>query len=366
LGRGIRRKVGEGVVALALILLLALPVRAQDWQADWQRTIAAAKKEGQLVISGPSGSAWREQLLAFEKEYPEIKLAITPVASRDFWPRVIKEREAGQKLWDFRIGGPDHVAYQLKRTGNMAPVRPLLILPEVTDPKSWYGGIDGTFLDSEKRYFFGFAIYEENVAYYNGKLIPEVELPDMRSLADPRWTGKISMADPRAGSPLTGSGALLRIYGEAYLRQVMGERKPVIVKEPRQQVDWLASGRYPISIGLPSITFVEYAARGANVDGFRKIPGPHVWTQGVGGVQMPEGSPHPNATKLYINWLASRAVQARMMPIVKLNSRRTDVAIADPPNAVDYAALDTYVGGQTEAQQEYQAKAAAVLRELLQ
>jgi ABC-type Fe3+ transport system substrate-binding protein len=140
----------------------------------------------------------------------------------------------------------------------------------------------------------------------------------------------------------------------------------VIVKEPRQQMDWLASGRYPISIGVPSISFVEYAARGAAVDSFRKVPGPKVWTQGVGGIQMLEGAPHPNAAKLYINWLLSRAVQARLMPAVKLNSRRKDVPLGDPEDAVDYAGLDSYIGAQTELQQPYQLKAVEVLKQVLQ
>ena len=352
-------------LAACLFALALGPARA-DWQGDWQRTIAAAQAEGALTISGPSGSAWREQLLAFEKDYPEIKLAITPMASRDFWPRVIKEREAGQKLWDFRIGGPDHVAYLIKRMGGMAPIRPLLLLPEVTDATAWHGGADGMFVDLEKQYFLSFAIYEENVAFYNAKAISESDLPDMKALTEPRWKGKISMADPRAGSPLTGSGALLRVYGADYLEALMAGQRPVIVKEPRQQMDWLVSGRYPISIGVPSITFVEFAARGVDMAPIRKIPGPKMWTQGVGGIQMLEGAPHPNAAKLYINWLLSRAVQARLMPAVKLNSRRKDVPLGDPEDAIDTQHLDSYIGAQTEEQQPYQLKAAEILKQVLQ
>src|SRR5258708_6537817 len=82
------------------------------------------------------------------------------------------------------------------------------------EAENWHGGIDGIFLDNEKRYFLGFAVYEENIAYDNAKLIPDAMLPDMKSLADAQWEGRISMADPRAGSPLTGSGAMLRVYGE--------------------------------------------------------------------------------------------------------------------------------------------------------
>jgi ABC-type Fe3+ transport system substrate-binding protein len=350
---------------IGFLVAAAGPARAQDWQADWQHTIAAAKAEGALTISGPSGVAWREQLLLFEKDYPDIKLSITAGASRDFWPRIIKEREAGQKLWDFRIGGPDRVAYFIKRSGGMQPVRPLLVLPEVTDPAVWQGGLDGIFLDAEHKYFLGFVAYEENVAYYNSKIIAERDMPDMKALVDPRWQGKISIADPRAGSAMTGAAVLMRIYGEDYLRRLLGGQKLVVSKEARQQMDWMESGRYPIAIGIPSIAFVEIAARGAPVDMYRKLPGPRVWTEGVGGVQMLEGAPHPNAAKLYINWLLTRAVQTRLMKAVKLNSRRKDVPLGKPEDAIDYAQIGSYVGGQTEEQQPYQVKAAEIVKQLL-
>ena len=337
-----------------------------DWKTAWDQTIAAAKQEGQLVISAPSGTTWREQLMSFQQAYPGIRLSITASASRDFWPRIIRERDAKLSLWDLRVGGPDNLSYNVKAMGAIAPVRDMLILPELRDDSTWYGGLDGIFLDKEKRYFLGFALYEENIAYYNSRLIADPGAADLKDLTDPRWAGKISMADPRAGSPLVGSGAMLRTYGEDFLRTLLTRQKPVIVKDPRQQLDWMAAGRYPITIGMPTIAFVEYAQRGASIEEFRKMTGPRTWTQGVGGVQVLADPPHPNATKLFVNWLLTREVQARLMPVVKLNSRRKDVPLGDPSVAVDTTKLDEYVGGQTELVQPFQRRAAEILHELLQ
>jgi ABC-type glycerol-3-phosphate transport system substrate-binding protein len=84
-------------VAAALLLIVALPSSARaDWKADWDATVAAANKEGALVMSVPSGRAWRDALAKFQDAYPNIKVDMTPVASRDFWPRIVKEHEAGQ------------------------------------------------------------------------------------------------------------------------------------------------------------------------------------------------------------------------------------------------------------------------------
>jgi hypothetical protein len=89
------RLAGLGFALLASLVAWAAPARAQDWRRDWDATIAAAKAEGGLAVAAPTGREWREQLLAFGKLYPEIRLDITPFASRDFWPRYLKEREAG-------------------------------------------------------------------------------------------------------------------------------------------------------------------------------------------------------------------------------------------------------------------------------
>lgn len=362
-------RIAAGRAALLLALAAFCSARAAlgaEAKAVWEETVAAAKEEGQLVVSAPSGATWREQLMTFQQAYPAIKLSITAAASRDYWPRILKEREAKLSLWDLRIGGTDALSYSVKAQGYIAPVRDMLILPEVLADDAWHGGLDGIFMDTDKRYFLGFAIYAESVGYYNRALISDPSVAMLKNLTDPKWAGRISMADPRAGAPLVGAGAMLRNYGEDFLRTLMTRQKPVIVRDPRQQIDWLGSGRYPITIGMPSIAFVEYAAHGGRIDGFDKVTGPMTWTQGVGGIQVLADPPHPNATKVLVNWLLTRDVQTRLMQAVRLNSARKDVPLGDPNVAVDYARLDQYLGGQSEDMQPFQKRAVQILREVMQ
>jgi iron(III) transport system substrate-binding protein len=347
--------------ALAASFLCGLPASAQS-TGDWNATVAAAKQEGALTISAPSGREWRDQLLEFQKAYPEIKVSATEFASRDFWPRILKEREAGQYLWDFRIGGPDVASYNIKNQGLMAPIRPLLALPEVTDPSKWMGGIDGLFADKEKQYFLAFTAYESENVYYNRTIIPSLT---MKELIDPRWKGKISLADPRGGAALVTLGVLQMTYGDGFIKTLVADQQPVVTKEPRQQMDWLASGRYPIGFGLPNIAFVEYAARGARIDDFVTASGLRIVSIGVGGIQMPSRPPHPNASKLFINWLLTRDVQARLMQAIKLNSRRLDVPPGAPDRVVDPKLIAEYVPAQGEEIQPHQQKVAALLRQYL-
>jgi iron(III) transport system substrate-binding protein len=348
---------------LASLSLLATPATAANSQADWEATIAAAKTEAALVISAPSGRDWRDQLLSFQKEYPAIRLEITPAASRDFWPRVVKEREAGQYLWDLRIGGPDAQSYDLKKQGAMAPIRPLLVLPEVADDSKWLGGLDGLFLDAEKQYFPSFIIYESGSVYFNRKTVPGGL--EMKQIDDPQWKGKVAIADPRGGAALVTLGVMEMVYGDDFVRRFIVDQAPVVTSEPRQQIDWLASGRYPIAFGVPSAALVEYAQRGGRIDDFVDVPGLRMWSPGVGGIQMPTHPPHPNAAKLFINWLLTRDVQARLVKAVELNSRRLDVPPGAPDRAIDPKDIGQYLPSQSEEVQPYQQKAVQLLRDVL-
>lgn len=355
-----------GLFAATPIPALAQTSPPQDWRRQWDEAVAGAKKERELVISAPSGRVWRDQLMEFQKAYPEIELKLTAAASRDFWPRVLKEHEVGQYLWDIRVGGPDNLSYNMKARGHLAPVRDLLILPEVMDDSHWHGGLDGLFLDFEKRYYLGFAVYEQAIAHYNKKFIDKPGGLTFPDLLDPQWSGKISMADPRGGSALTGTAVLYKRYGEGYLKTLIEQQKPVITKEPRQQLQWLSSGRYPISFGVPNAAIVELAQRGASTEEFVKIVGTVSWAQGVGGIQLPKQPPHPNGVKVFVNWILTHEVQMNLMKNVQLNSRRKGIPVFDPDAELDLTKLDDYIGAQTEEMQGFQDKTAELFRGLIQ
>ena len=278
-----------GALALAGALSLGTAASAQTdaWKARWDQTVAAAKKEGQLILSIPSGSVWRAELVRFQEAYPEIKVQMTAFSGRDFWPRFVKERELGQSLWDLRIGGTDHLAYKLKNEGQFEPIRDFLILPEVTDGKNWYGGIDGMFLDKEKKYVLVFVAVETNPARFNKQFVNVVSL-SARDLIDPKWKGKISMADPSIGSSLSGMAVLYKDLGPDFVRKLVVDQAPVITKVPRQQMDWLLAGRYPITWGMPSAALVEYKKSGGDVSRIVEFTGGLQWSNGVGGLQRSE------------------------------------------------------------------------------
>ena len=77
-----------------------------NWQADWERTVQAAKKEGSLslyLFQGEGELGAMAQL--FQKKYPEINVVVTPGRGNTFAPKIMAERRAGKYLVDAYIAG---------------------------------------------------------------------------------------------------------------------------------------------------------------------------------------------------------------------------------------------------------------------
>jgi hypothetical protein len=57
-----------------LLLNVSLAVSARgDWKQDWEKTVAAAEKEGEITIYGQSRAGVGKAILAFKDAYPKIK-----------------------------------------------------------------------------------------------------------------------------------------------------------------------------------------------------------------------------------------------------------------------------------------------------
>ena len=63
------------LIAVSLGALASSAAMAQSAQS-WEQILAAAKKEGTVSVIGPQGSETRDALtLAFQKKYPDIRVA---------------------------------------------------------------------------------------------------------------------------------------------------------------------------------------------------------------------------------------------------------------------------------------------------
>jgi len=141
-----------------VIIVSRLPCQAAEaktsWQAEWERTVQAAKKEGALSLyllegDGELGAVAQ----TFQKKFPEIKLVTTPGRGNTLAPRVMAERRAGKYLVDVYIAGTTTAYEVFYRAKILNSVRAALILPEVVDESKWWLG-QHHYIDPEGQYIF--------------------------------------------------------------------------------------------------------------------------------------------------------------------------------------------------------------------
>ncbi|HET9803681.1 MAG TPA: substrate-binding domain-containing protein, partial [Candidatus Acidoferrum sp.] len=248
-------------------------------------------------------------------------------------PRIMAERRAGKFLVDVYIAGTTTAYEVFYRAKMLDSVRAALILPDVIDESKWWLGRHH-YIDPEGQYIF---VYVGNVGQYVSYHTQSVEPGEIRSYRDflrPKWKGKILSRDPKiSGSQRIG----LRMFyhtpelGPDFIRRLYGEMDVTITQEIRQATDWLARGKFPICFFCSEILKVK--AQGLPVDEFptaRWSDSRTISAGNMGSIVLPSQPPHPNAARVFVNWLLSREGQtvfqrAANTPNNSEESLRTDV-----------------------------------------
>ncbi|HEX2226641.1 MAG TPA: extracellular solute-binding protein [Candidatus Binatia bacterium] len=275
------------------------------WQAEWEKTLAAAKKEGQVTIYI---SGYEAILPDFAKAYPEIKINAVTGRGNQLGQRLLAERRADKYIADVVSAGANPNYQQFYLAKALDPIRPALILPEVTDPTKWYLK-KHQYSEPEAQFVFN---YVGSATYgsisYNTNLVDVKEFKSYWDLLHPQWKGKIAARDIREAGP--GAGNTRFFYyqpelGSAFIKKLFGEMNITLFRDFRQGPDWLATGKYAICFFCD----VDLLKRqGLPVEAF----GPKAFKEGGGLVQqfgtvaLVNRAPHPNAAKIFINWLLSR------------------------------------------------------------
>jgi iron(III) transport system substrate-binding protein len=333
----------------------------------WDQAVASARKEGKIVLSGPPSQVWRTALTAFEKDYPEINVEYTGTTSRDFWPRIAQEQKSGQYLWDLRVGGPDPSVFAARDQGMLAPIKPLLILPEATDEGQWFGAAqDLVWADTAKQYMRNFLAYGSSQIMVNRDLVPADAFNSGKQLIDPKWKGKMVLQDPRGGSGLGSVTTIMVAYGEDFLRTLLSQQALAVTADNRQEAEWLVRGNYVIGIGNVSDELVSFKQQGLNANVALLDDAPPSLSIGFGSTQLLKNAPHPNATKVFVNWLLTQKAQANLVKTVQsVNSLRLDVPPGLPDGVLDPKRLNDYIPHQYERLLATRQKAEQLSNELL-
>ena len=276
------------------------------WQQEWERTVQAAKSEGQVTVYVHSAYSPVLTSGAFEKAFPGIKLTVVSGVENDLERRFSAERRAGKYLADVFMVGVLR-SYDFMQAKFLEPIKPLLILPEVVDESKWWLG-KHHYSDPEQKYLFRYvASAQYGQISYNTQSIQPKEFTSFWDFLNPKWKGKILSRDIRL--PGTGGSAIRLFYyhpdmGPEFVRKLFAETDITLFRDRRQGLDWLAAGKFSICFWCEGVDKAN--VQGLPVDTFGRMKEGAGLSAGQAILTYVNQAPHPNAAKVFINWFLSR------------------------------------------------------------
>jgi iron(III) transport system substrate-binding protein len=313
------------MIVAAALTFFALKISAfaqMDAKSEWEQVLAAGKKEGKVVINIPPSPELRKALEAAFPSKFGIDIEIAVGQGAQIARKAAEEYKAGVKYFDIVTGSFDSTADSLLALGAVDAMEPNWILPEVKDPKRWWSG--HLWGDKAGRLVYYPTAFMVDNLWYNAELVKPEELRSYDDLLNPKWTGKIGIFDPfSGGAGLAICSYLWMIKGEGFLKQLA--KQQLLVADRRVVGESLAKGKIAISLGATYYTFLPFIKAGLPVKPFPRFKEGTYATAGNGGPVIIKNRPHPNATKVFINWFLSKEGQDLYDKAFGNATRRLDV-----------------------------------------
>ncbi|MEX0752684.1 MAG: ABC transporter substrate-binding protein [Xanthobacteraceae bacterium] len=339
--------------------------QSADWQKTWDETVAAAKKEGKVVVLGQPSPAMRNVILPKFTERFGIQVEHIAGRSSEIVPKIRTERESGIYSVDVFMSNAGTSIGVLYGEKMVDPLKPLLILPEVTDGSKWKRG-EPWFVDPGKEYILLLFSSVDSLMVINTDYVKLEEMRSAKNLLNPKWKGKISTENPQASGG-GGAGSAAHFYtqfGPEFVKQLYIGQEAVVQRDRRVLTDWLARGSHPICLtchiddmrallkeGYPLLEVFELS----DIQN-RITPAPSLLT-------VANKAPHPNAAKVFVNWMAGKEALELYSREAQAATMRTDVdeSFLDPrvipkPGVkyVDYTDFNWVATGRREVAKKVQ------------
>ena len=349
-----------GAVVLGLAFVGGDAMAQSDWQAGggqkWQDLLAAARKEGKVVVAAqsPFGDPVRKSF----KEDTGIEVEFLSGNTRELSSRFNNEARAGNLSIDVILAGG--AQFPLVKAGLLKPLREQIILPKSGDGP-WYPDGKMKFMDSTGTYMYEGAEFRSPPPVVNTDMIKPGTLTKFAQLQDPKYKGKIAAYDPRQGGPgLAVASYFAHKFGIDFVKKLYLGQEVKYTRNSRQLVEWAVRGVYPIVLGTSQVEVQRFIKQGIkNLEPLEMTDAPGSVSAGFSVAKIGKSAPHPNAAQVFINWYASQRGQQVYTNAMEEPSRRKDVDVTNvpayilPKQGVDY--LDQYseawyLGERTQSQ----------------
>jgi iron(III) transport system substrate-binding protein len=170
---------------------------------------------------------------------------------------------------------------------------------------------------------------------YNTNLVPESEAPKgYMDLLDPKWKGKLTKAHPGySGTALTGTYALTKALGWGYLEK-LAKQNVQQLQSTTATPKSIASGERAVMVdGNEYNMFIEIDNKSPVKIVYAKEGTPFVTSPSAIFAQ----APHPNAARLFENFLFTAKVQ--QLTVDKGGMRSVHPDVKEPPNRTPLAQI---------------------------
>jgi iron(III) transport system substrate-binding protein len=308
-------------VILAGVFAVASLAAAQD-AAMFQ----AARKEGSVVwytsLALPSSTAIAH---AFKQKYTGIDVEVHRTGSQRVLQRFMQEAASGIKNGDV-VHTSDAGNFELlKDKGMLLKFTPqgVAAFPDgFKDKAGFYYGMRATL----------------SVIAHNPKIILEKDAPKTwKDLLNSKWNGKMVTAHPGySGIIMTHVLALVKVYGWDYFRD-LAKNKLHVVQSANDPAGVVASGERPVGVNGAEYFYYKTLKQGNPIKIIYPKEGiPLV----VSPVAIAKDAPHPNAAKLFIEFIFAKESQQLLADKEGLYTGHPEVTYpADKPKLKDLKLL---------------------------
>ena len=304
-----------------------LPVtRVLDF--DTSADIAKAEQEGEILLYTQDGEAGAAGVVdAFTKDFPKIKGNYVRAQNGALYSKILAERSAGRFGCDVIQFSEIGTAMDFQKRGGyehyVSPQIPAYAAEHLSTPAGDYFWSGVTF---------------GGIAYNTTKVAAADAPKTWKDLLDPRWRNGVSTKQATSGLQFVQWYELRRLYGDGFWKE-FAKQRPRGFDSRVQLFDRLAKGDDKVTMLGEYGGYLLYKEKGAPLafvapeDGLPASPL-------VAGI-VSKG-PHPEAGKLFIDWLMSLRGQAHYQnsPYLYYGSVRKDApAMPDGTRLRDYKLL---------------------------
>lgn len=288
--------------------------------------IQAARKEGSVAwytsLAIPSSTAIAQ---AFKTKYTGIDVEVHRTGSERVLQRFMQEATAGIKNAD---------VIHTSDAGHFVLLKDKGLLLQYT-PKG-VESFPAGFKD-KNGFYFGMRATLSVIAH-NPKIVPEKDAPNSwKDLLNSKWNGKMVSGHPGySGIIMTHVLALVNLYGWEYFRD-LAKNKLHMVQSANDPAGVVASGERPVGVNGAEYFYYKTLKQGNPI----KIVYPK---EGVPLVVSPvaiaKDAPHPNAAKLFTEFIFSKESQQLLADKEGLYTGHPEVTYpADKPKLQDLKLL---------------------------